>query len=247
MVFFERLTEHERTGRAKRGCAGNYFKHKMKPPSILIGCECSGRVRDAFLASGFFAMSCDLLPTETPGPHHQGDIFDVLYEPWDLVILHPPCDYLTVSGNRWFSDTAKAAPGVLTGEARREARRESVEFVKKLWAAPCPRIAIENPIGRLSSIWQKPTQAIQPWQFWDGNQGAGEVKATCLWLKGLPPLVPTTPNETGRHPACWLESPGKNRKRNRSVTYPGIAAAMADQWGRVLTVNSNEKLKLEAA
>lgn len=200
---------------------------------VLIGCEHSGTVREAFRALGHDAWSCDLLPSSDKSEfHYHTDIFRVIgWDNWDLLIAHPPCDYLAVSGNRWFSDTAKAAPGILTGQARRDARDGSVEFVKRIWAAPVPRIAIENPIGRLSTLWMKPAQTIQPWQFWDGEEGAGEVKATCLWLKGLQKLIPTTPNETGRHPACWLESPGPNRKTKRAITYPGIAKQMALQWG----------------
>ena len=204
---------------------------------VLIGCEHSGTVREAFRDLGHDAWSCDLLPASDGSEFHfRGDLLGHIrgeLPGWDLLIAHPPCDYLAVSGNRWFSDTAKAAPGVLTGQARRDARVAAVEFVKRLWSAPIPRIAIENPIGRLSTLWMKPTQTIQPWQFWSGAEGTGEVKATCLWLKGLPKLIPTTPNEPGRHPACWLESPGPNRKTKRAITYPGIAGAMAQQWSNL--------------
>ncbi len=155
---------------------------------------------------------------------------EAIAQGWDMLIAHPPCDYLAVSGNGWFSDTAKAGPGILTGAARRAARDQAVGFVERLWAVDIARIVIENPISRLATLWMASTQTIQPWQFWAGEFGTGEVKATCLWLKGLPELVPTTPNEPGRHPACWLEPPGKDRKRNRSRTYPGIANAMAEQW-----------------
>ncbi len=200
---------------------------------VLVACECSGIVREAFNShAGVYATSCDLKPAEDGRTdfHHQGDILEILYAGWDMMIAHPPCDYLAVSGNRWFSDSAIASPEILTGEARRKAMREAVEFVELLWSAPIPKIAIENPTGRLSTLWRKTSQTIQPWQFWTGDEGAGEVKATCLWLKGLPELEPTTPHESGRHPACWLEAPGPQRKANRSRTYPGIAQAMAEQW-----------------
>lgn len=222
---------------------------------VLIGCEHSGIVREAFRARGHDAWSCDILPSPSSWPenggdgkHFQCDLLQILDspispedgQPFDLLIAHPPCDYLTVSGNRWFSNTAKASsPGILTGQARRDAQQEALAFVRKLWAASVPRIAIENPIGRLSTLWMKPKgkngQTIQPWQFWYGPTGTGEVKATCLWLKGLPKLTPTTPNETGRHPACWLLPPGPDRKTKRSITYPGIANAMAIQWSQPLT------------
>ncbi len=203
---------------------------------VLIACEHSGIVREAFRKLGHDAWSCDILPARDRSPyHHHGYIQDVVMDSIDFLIAHPPCDYLAVSGNRWFSDKAVARPGVLTGQDRREAQKQSVEFVKMLWASPVSRIAIENPIGRLSTLWRKPSQTIQPWQFWSGEEGKGEVKATCLWLKGLSLLQPTTPAETGRHPACWLEPPGKDRKMKRSITYPGIAAAMAEQWGGVMS------------
>ena len=196
----------------------------MKPLRVLVGCEYSGTVRDAFIAQGHDAMSCDLLPTDVPGPHYCGDVRDVLNDGWDLMIAHPPCDYLTVSGNRWFSDEAKAGPGILTGAARRMAQSEAVEFVKMLWDAPISCIAIENPIGRLSTLWMKPTQIIQPWQF-----GHGETKATCLWLKNLPKLEPTEIVE-GREQRIFKMPPSADRWKLRSATYAGIAQAMADQW-----------------
>lgn len=194
---------------------------------MLVGCECSGVVRRAFSERGHDACSCDLLPAEDNSPFHlQCDLLTVLDQGWDLAIFHPPCDYLTVSGNRWFSDTARAAPGILTGAARRQAQAEAVEFVKALWNAPIPLIAIENPIGRLSTLWGKPTQTIQPFQFGDPFR-----KATCLWLKGLLPLRPTSYLQNG-YPASYLMAPGPNRKKDRSRTYPGIAAAMSEQWGQ---------------
>ncbi len=183
-------------------------------------------MRDAFRALGHDAWSCDLLPSSNPSPYHlQCDVLSILNGGWDLAIFHPPCDYWTVRGNRWFSDTAKAKPGILTGQARREARDNALLFVKALWTAPIDRIALENPVGRLSTFWQQPTQYIHPWQF-----GHGETKKTGLWLKGLPPLLPTN-IVAGREQRIFNMPPSKDRKRLRSVTYAGIAKAMAEQWG----------------
>lgn len=179
---------------------------------VLVACEFSGRVRDAFLALGHDAVSCDLLPTEVAGPHIIGDVRQVLELGWDLMIAHPPCTYLCSSGARWW-------PGHLVSQG------EAIEFVRYLMAAPIPRIAVENPIGRLSTAIRKPDQIIQPWQF-----GVGEVKATCLWLKGLPKLQ-ATDIVSGRVPSVHFAAPGPERWRYRSRTYMGIALAMADQWG----------------
>lgn len=140
---------------------------------VLVACEYSGRVRDAFLARGHDALSCDLLPTEVAGLHYQGDVFDVIGDGWDLLIAHPPCTHLAVSGARWFKD-------------KQVEQAEALEFVRRLLSAPVPRIALENPVSIISSRIRKPDQVIQPWQF-----GHGETKATCLWLKGLPKLTPT--------------------------------------------------------
>jgi site-specific DNA-cytosine methylase len=140
---------------------------------VLIACEFSGRVRDAFIAKGHDAVSCDLLPTDEPGPHHQGDVRDLLVERWDLLIAHPPCTHLAVSGARWFKD-------------KKEEQKEALDFVRLLLDADIERIALENPISVISSKIRKPDQIIQPWQF-----GHGETKATCLWLKNLPLLLPT--------------------------------------------------------
>lgn len=156
-------------------------------------------------------MSCDLLPSEKPGPHYQGDVRDVLDSGWDLMVAHPPCTHLAVSGARWFKEKAKE-------------QAEALEFVRMLMAAPIERIAIENPVSIISSRIRKPDQVIQPWQF-----GHGETKATCLWLKNLPKLVPSRIVE-GRDGKVWKMPPGPNRWRERSRTYPGIAAAMAAQW-----------------
>ena len=181
---------------------------------VLVACEYSGRVRDAFTARGHYAMSCDLLPTEAPGLHYQGDVFDVIGDEWDLVICHPPCTDLAVSGARHFP--AKIADG---------RQGAALEFVRRLLDAPISRIALENPISVISSKIRKPDQIIHPWQF-----GHGEVKATCLWLKGLPLLTPTD-IVSGREAKVHRMPPGPDRWKNRSRTYLGIAAAMADQFG----------------
>lgn len=195
---------------------------------VLVACEYSGRVREAFRARGHDAWSCDLLPAEDESPFHiQGNVVShsLMAKRWDALIAFPDCTYLTVSGARWMSIPWRAA-----------AQEWALAFVKTLWALPIPRKALENPIGRLSTLWKPPTQIIHPWQFWKGEPGKGEVKATCLWLDGLPPLVPTTPNETGRVPAVWLATPSPDRWKDRSRTQPGIAEAMADQWSNVLEV-----------
>lgn len=184
---------------------------------VLVACEFSGTVRDAFIRRGHTAISCDILPSETPGPHYQGDVRSLVGDwDFDLMIAHPPCTYLAVSGSRWFNE-----PG------RRELQAEAMDFVRLLMAVPIPLIAIENPISIISSQIRKPDQIIQPWQF-----GHPETKATCLWLKGLPKLVPTNIVD-GRHGRVHLEPPGPDRWKNRSRTYAGIADAMACQWGSV--------------
>jgi hypothetical protein len=179
---------------------------------ILVACEFSGTVRDAFAAKGHDAWSCDLLPTEKPGNHYQCDVTEVLDEGWDLMIAHPPCTHLAVSGARWWKFKGKE-------------QEEACRFVLKLAGAPIERIAIENPIGYLSTAWRKPDQIIQPWQF-----GHGETKATCLWLKGLPKLEPTDVVE-GREARIHRLPPTEDRWKLRSLTYSGIAKAMAAQWG----------------
>lgn len=181
---------------------------------VLVACEYSGTVRDAFSALGHDAMSCDLLPTESPGNHYQGDVRDVLDFPWDLMIAHPPCTHLSVSGARHFV------------EKRKDGRQQSaVGFFMMLARAPIPRIAIENPVCVMSSMYRKPDQVIQPWQF-----GHGETKATCLWLKGLAKLNPTNV-VVGREQRIHKMPPSADRWKLRSTTYAGIARAMADQWG----------------
>jgi hypothetical protein len=179
---------------------------------VLIACEFSGIVRDAFLERGHDAWSCDLLPTERPGPHLQGDVLQFLDRDWDLMIAHPPCTHLAVSGARWFKN--KVAE-----------QAEALEFVRQLMNAPVPKIAIENPVSIISTHIRKPDQIIQPFYFGDPYR-----KTTCLWLKGLPPLKPTNNLRSGIQ-ACWLEPPHPDRWKRRSRTYPGIAAAMATQWG----------------
>jgi site-specific DNA-cytosine methylase len=182
---------------------------------VLVACEFSGIVRDAFRARGHDAWSCDLLPSEIPGKHYHADILAVLreqMEEWDLMIAFPPCTHLAVSGARWFKE-------------KRDQQKAAIAFFMALVNAKVPRIAIENPIGVMSSRYHKPDQIIQPWQF-----GHGETKATCLWLKDLPKLVPTKIVE-GREQRVYRMPPGPDRWKERSRTYPGIAEAMAEQWG----------------
>jgi hypothetical protein len=179
---------------------------------VLVACEYSGTVRDAFRERGHDAMSCDLLPTDAPGPHYQGDVCDVLDDGWDLMIAHPPCTHLAVSGARWF-------------HLKLQEQADALDFVRLLMGSPIPRIAVENPVSIISSRIRKPDQIIQPWQF-----GHGETKATCLWLKGLPALKPTNVVD-GREARVHRLPPSADRWKIRSTTYSGIAAAMADQWG----------------
>lgn len=190
-------------------------------PRVLVACEFSGIVRDAFRAQGRDAWSCDLLPCERdPAFHFQMSVRNasVFAQRWDLVIAFPPCTHLAVSGARWFK-------GKMTEQ------RAALSFIRLLMAWPCDRIAIENPIGVISTKIRKPDQIIQPWQF-----GHGEVKATCLWLKGLPLLRPTEIVD-GRRPRVHHEPPSPDRWKNRSRTLPGIAKAMADQWGKQLATS----------
>ena len=179
---------------------------------VLVACEYSGTVRDAFIAKGHDAMSCDLLPSDKPGPHYQGDVFDVINDGWDLMIAHPPCTHLAVSGARWFKNK-------VTEQA------EALDFVRRLMNADIGRICIENPVSIISSRIRKPDQTIQPWQF-----GHGETKRTCLWLKGLPKLIPTD-IVGGRDQRIWKLPPSPDRWKIRSATFKGIADAMANQWG----------------
>lgn len=183
---------------------------------VLIACEFSGVVREAFRKLGHNAWSCDLLPTEIPGKHHIGDVLKFLHDcPMhgiDLLIAHPPCTHLAVSGARWFKEKKKE-------------QEDAIDFFLRLAACGIPKIAIENPISIMSSKYRKPDQIIQPWQF-----GHGETKATCLWLKNLPKLDPTNIVE-GRETRIHKMPPGPDRWKNRSRTFTGIAKAMAEQWG----------------
>jgi len=179
---------------------------------VLVACEFSGIVRDAFAQRGHDSWSCDLLESETPGNHLTGDVMRFIHNDWDLMIAHPPCTHLAVSGARWFKD-------------KKEEQAEALDFVYDLMHAPIERICIENPISVISTKIRKPDQIIQPYQF-----GHGETKATCLWLKNLPKLEPTNVVD-GREGRVWKMSPGPNRWRERSRTFTGIAQAMAEQWG----------------
>ena len=195
---------------------------------ILVACESSGTVRDAFIRAGHDAMSCDMLPTERPGPHYQGDVLDVLYERWDMLIGHPPCTYLSVSGMHWTT----------RGLRDPQLTEDALAFARLLMDAPIARIAIENPVSIISSRIRKPDQIIHPYQF-----GHDASKKTCLWLKGLPPLRPTSfvdPRIVDGKPR-WANQtdsgqnklpPSADRWRMRSKTYQGIADAMAEQWGK---------------
>jgi len=178
---------------------------------VAVLCEFSGTVRDAFLRRGHDAFSVDLLPSESPGPHIVADCLTLDYSDVDLVIAFPPCTHLAVSGARWFAE-------------KRAEQAEALDFVRALMALPVERIAIENPVGVISSRIRRPDQIVQPWQF-----GHGETKATCLWLKNLWPLVPTNIVE-GREQRIWKMGPSPDRWKQRSLTYPGIAEAMASQW-----------------
>lgn len=201
-----------------------------RPLRVLIGCEFSGVVRDAFTARGHDAWSCDLLPTERPGQHIQQDIFTAsgrwaLPTDFDLLIAFPPCTHLAASGARWF-------------DKKQVEQRKAIWFFTALCGAPIDRIAIENPIGIMSTLYRQPDQIIQPWQF-----GHGETKATCLWLKNLPRLVPTNIVD-GRTPRVHCASPGPERWKERSRTLPGIAAAMADQWSLHTSIPLPEELEV---
>jgi hypothetical protein len=189
---------------------------------VLVACEYSGVVRDAFNARGHFAMSCDLLPSDAPGMHYQGDVRDVLDGKWDLMIAHPPCTHLASSGAKWFKN-------------KQVEQAEALDFVRLLLNAPIPRIALENPVGVISTQIRKPDQIVQPYEH-----GHEATKTTCLWLKNLPPLRPTNivgkgnrhVTKSGRSLPEWYNlPPSADRWKIRSATFPGIAAAMADQWG----------------
>lgn len=180
---------------------------------VLVACEFSGIVRDAFLHRGHAALSCDLIPTRQPGPHYQGDVRDLLTEGWDLLVAFPPCTYLAASGARWWP-------------ARQQEQKAALAFVQCLLEAPVPHIALENPIGRISTAVRRPDQIVQPWFF-----GHAEIKTTCLWLKNLPLLQPTCLNFAPRQQTCWRMPQRRTRPEQRSLTSPGMAQAMAAQWG----------------
>ena len=189
---------------------------------VLIACEYSGVVRDAFLTRGHDAISCDILPTEREGPHIEGDVLDVLNENWDLMIAHPPCTHLAVSGARWFKNKV-------------EEQKEALQFVKTLLDAPIPKIALENPVSVISTRIRKPDQIVQP--YWFGHEA---TKTTCLWLKNLPLLEPTNMvgkgerhiTKSGRSLPKWYNlPPSADRGKLRSLTFQGMADAMASQWG----------------
>jgi hypothetical protein len=216
---------------------------------VLVACEFSGVVRDAFIARGHDAVSVDLLPTETPGPHYEGDVMDIIYSQdiyeFDLMIAHPPCTYLAGSGLHWNKR--------ITGRINKT--EEALIFVKKLLNANVPYIALENPVGIISTAIRKPDQIIQPWQF-----GHPESKTTCLWLKGLPVLEPTNVLTPTRYQANgrpqWENmtpsgqnklGPSDDRWKNRSITYQGFADAMADQWGAYVDAKITEEIELFSA
>jgi hypothetical protein len=198
---------------------------------VLVACEFSGRVRDAFIKRGHDAWSCDLLPSETPGQHIQGNVLEILDDGWDLMIAHPPCTYLTCAGNKWFGPNY-----ILRFPDRSTQREKAVSFFFSLAEAPIEKMAIENPIGIMSSRYGRPQQIIQPYQF-----GHDARKSTCLWLKNLPLLratniVPVTIVKTkgGNTMSKWHVDCGhydrENRAKLRSITFQGIANAMAEQW-----------------
>jgi hypothetical protein len=190
---------------------------------VLVGCEFSGVVREAFAARGHDAWSCDLEPSEIPGKHIEGDVLNYLQEGWDLAIFHPPCTHLASSGSRWFPQ-------------KKEEQEAALEFFVKLYEAPIPRICVENPVGVVSTRYRYPNQIVHPWMF-----GYDESKATCLWLKDLPYLLPTNILEGGGKVRRSNQTksgqnklkPASNRGQIRSMTCPGIADAMALQWGRI--------------
>ena len=199
---------------------------------VLVACEYSGTVRDAFIRAGHDAMSCDLLPSDSAGPHYQGDVRDILHNGWDLMIAHPPCQYLSASGMHWTK----------RGLRDPQLTEDALDFVQLLMEAPIPRIAIENPVGAISSRLRRPDQIIQPWQY-----GHDASKTTCLWLIGLPKLEPTKlvePRMVNGRPRWGNQTSGGHNKlgpsadrwKIRSATYGGIADAMASQWGQIVSV-----------
>lgn len=196
---------------------------------VLVACEFSGTVRRAFRALGHDAWSCDILPAEDGSEHHiTGDALTVLDHDWDMLIGHPPCTHLSLSGARWLTDhwvRRKKGDRWHDGSKKRAARDEAVKFFRALWNAPIERICLENPMSMASTLVAPKSQVVHPWQF-----GHGEQKTTWLWLKNLPPLQPTN-TVAGREQRIWKMAPGENRAHERSRTFQGIADAMAAQWG----------------
>lgn len=221
----------------------------MKILKVLIGCEESQEVMKAFLDLGHEAISCDLKPCSGgyPERHFKGDVFEaikggkltmqdgneIFVDKWDVAIFHPECTYLTVSANKWYKDQPERKSGTLVGAARREAREKAIKFVLDLYNSDIEFIRIENPIGVLSSRWRKPDNVLQPWMF-----GHGETKATCLWNKNLPPIIPTDIVD-GREQKLHLLPPSKDRAELRSKTYTGIAKAIAEQTSEYICNKSD--------
>ena len=211
---------------------------------VLIACEESQAVCIEFRKLGIEAYSCDILPCSGGHPewHIQGDVLEQLDKGWDLMIAHPPCDYITITGNKWFKEQAPRKSGALVGQARYEERERAIEFFMRLANANIKHIAVENPVGVMSSRWRKPDQIIQPYQF-----GHPEPKKTCLWLKNLPKLIPTKIVEpeymiskSGKRLAKWYyqPSPSAKRKSDRSKTFSGVAYAIANQWSNYILNNN---------
>lgn len=210
----------------------------MKRLQVLVACECSGTVRDAFTRAGHYAVSCDLLPSDSPGIHFQGDVFKILGQNWDLMIAHPPCTYLTVTGNKWFKPEFKHR-----FPTREKDRADALQFFLDLFqlkSSHIPMVCCENPVGSVSTMFRKPDQYVQPYDFGDPHS-----KKTGLWLRGLPPLMPTKivqpifhTYKDGRKDPIWHYETMKlkplERMKARSKTFQGIADAMADQWGAVV-------------
>ena len=192
---------------------------------VLVACEYSGRVRDAFIAQGHDAISCDLLPTDAAGPHYQGNVEDILSDGYDLMVAHPPCTHLAVSGSRHFWRKEKE-------------QKEALDFVRLLMDAPIDRWCIENPVSVISSAIRQPDCIIQPWEH-----GHGECKTTCLWLKNLPKLKPSNIVE-GREQKIHMVPPGPNRWKIRSTPYEGVALAMGQQWGASVLPSITHQLQL---
>ena len=204
----------------------------MKIMKILIGCEESQAVTIELRKLGHEAFSCDLQESSGGHPewHLQMDVFQAIeLKDWDMGMFFPDCTYLTISANKWYKDQPTRKSGTLVGEARRQARESAIEFFTKLYNCKIPKIAIENPIGVMSSRFRKPDQVLQPWMF-----GHGETKATCLWLRNLP-LIKSTNIVDGREQKIFKMSPGIDRAKKRSKTFPGIAKAMAEQWSECAT------------